>query len=85
MQLSDCMSNVSAEGHVEQGEEGCVSVFWLLEFFQRFGRWAQWTNLAPVLAEVVVLAGSEDRMIIALCHISGISPVEMDRLKMQVR
>ena len=26
------------------------------EIFQRLGRWAQWTNWAPVLADFVVLA-----------------------------
>ena len=31
------------------------------------------------------LPGFRIRMIIALCHISGICPVEIDRLKMLVR
>ena len=39
------------------------------------------TDGAPVLADVVVFAG----MIIALCHISGICPVEIARLKTLLR
>ena len=55
------MSSVSPESHVEQGGKGCVSVLWAADLFQRFGRWAQQTNFAPVLADVVVLAGFKDR------------------------
>ena len=31
-----CMSSVSAESHVEQGENGCVSVFWAAGAFPAF-------------------------------------------------
>ena len=31
-----CMSSVSAESHVEQGVNGCVSVFWAVEAFPAF-------------------------------------------------
>ena len=37
------------------------------------------------LPMMLSLPGSRIGMIIALCHISGICPVEIDRLKMLVR
>ena len=43
---------------LSRGGDGCVSVFLAAGFFLRFGRCAQQTNEAPVLADVVVIAGS---------------------------
>ena len=40
-----------------------------------------WRQFLPMLS----LPGFRIGMIIALCHISGICPVEIDRLKMLVR
>ena len=31
-----CMSSVSVDSHVEQGGEGCVSVFWATEALPAF-------------------------------------------------
>ena len=58
------------------------------KLFKRFGRWAQWTNLAPVLADVVFPAGFFDRDVyrfVPYFRYSGICPVVIDRLKILVR
>ena len=55
------------------------------ELFQRFGRWAHRLIGRQFLPMLLSLPGVRIGMIIALCHISGICPVEIDRLKMLVR
>ena len=70
--------SVLAEGHVEQGGNGCVSLFWAAGVFQRIGRWAQWNDGVPDLADVVVFTGVWIALIIALSHISDICPVEIE-------
>ena len=65
------------EGHVEQGGKGCVSVFLAAGHSRLIGR-----QFLPMLLS---LPGFRIGMIIALCYISGICPVEIDRLKMLVR
>ena len=42
-------------------------------------------SFSTFLPMFLSLPGSRIGMIIALCHISGICPVEIDRLKMLVR
>ena len=60
------------------------------ELFQRFGRWVQWTNWAPDLADVVVLAGFLDRddyrfvPYLSLIYVPYMVSVQL-RLKMLVR
>ena len=49
------------------------------ELFQRFDRWPQF------LPMLLSLPGFRIGMIIALCYISGICPVEIDGLKMLVK
>ena len=49
------MSDVSAESHVEQGENRCVSVFFAAGGFSAI--WPLGTVDLPFLADVVVLAG----------------------------
>ena len=50
-------------------ERDVCQYFGQQEFFLRFGRWTQWSNFAPALADVFDLV-LRIRMIIALCHIS---------------
>ena len=75
------MSSVSAESHVELGGYGCVSILGSSSFTsvlaaghsRLIGR-----QFLPMLSSI---PGFCIGMIIALCHISGICPVEIDRLK----
>ena len=55
------------------------------ELFQCFGARHRRLIGRQLLQMLLSLPGFRIRMIIALCHISGICPVEIDRLKMLVR
>ena len=78
------MSSVSAESHVEQGGKGCVSIFGSRSFSSVMAAWHS-RLIGRQFLLMLSLLGFRIGMIIALCHIQGICPVEIDRLKMVVR
>ena len=80
------MSCVSAESYVEQGGKGYVSVFLAAGAIPASLPLGQCRLIGrQFLPMPLSLPGFRIGMIISLCHISGICPVEIDRLKMLVR
>ena len=79
------MSSVSAESHVEQDGKGCVSILGSTSFSSVLAAGHSRLIGRQFLPMLLSLPGFRIGMIIALCHISGVCPVEIDRLKMLVR
>ena len=66
-------------------ERDVCQYFGQQELFQPFGRWHSRQIGRQFMPMLLSLPGLRIRMIIALCHIIGICPVEIDRSKMLVR
>ena len=63
----------------------CVSILGSRSFSSVLAAWHSRLIGRLFLPMLLSLPGFMIRMIIALCYISGICPVEIDRLKMLVR
>ena len=79
------MSSVSTESHVEQGGKACVSIFGSRSFFSVLASGHSRLIGCQFVPMLLSLPGVRIGMIMALYHMSGICPVEIDRLKMLVR
>ena len=78
------MSSDSAEGMLSRVEKDVCQYFGQQMHFQRFAA-GHSRLIGRQFLPMLSLPGFRIGMIIALCHISGICPVEIDRLKMLVR
>ena len=72
------MSSVLTESHVEQGGNGCVSVFLAAAVCQRLAAGHSSLIGRQFLLMLLSLPAFRIGMIITLCHISGICPVEVE-------
>ena len=63
----------------------CISIFGIMSFSSVLAAWHSRLIGRQFLPMLLSLPAIRIEMIIALCHLSGICPVEIDRMKMLVR